>query len=303
MNQSKIGAYIAVKRKAQDLTQAQLAQKLGVSDKSVSKWERGVCLPDVSLFQDICGILGISINEFFAGEDIAREAVEEQSEKNILAILKDSVHRNSKLKKTIKSLVAALVLVVVAGGAIIVKNLNDNGYFDKNYVRSFAGTENEKVMNSLFSSLNRNYGVLEYSNDSGSKKVEIIAKEYMRGKFLRSKVCSTMQIRWGEGMIGVLLDSDKGEYMVSVGDSEGVGGMESAVENPVVANENKMTSVGFLQGTAFMEDGPIPIAAYYADAEGDSFSTVPAERILETNGKCLKESGVDYCLIITCEFK
>lgn len=254
MDQSKIGAYIAVKRKAQDLTQAQLAQKLGVSDKSVSKWERGVCLPDVSLFQDICGILGISINEFFAGEDIAREAVEEQSEKNILAILKDSVHRNGKLKKTIKSLVATLVLVVVAGGAIIVKNLNDNGYFDKNYVRSFAGTENEKVMNSLFSSLNRNYGVLEYSNDFGSKKVEIVAKE-------------------------------------------------SAVENPVVANENKMTSVGFLQGTAFMEDGPIPIAAYYADAEGDSFSTVPAERILETNGKCLKESGVDYCLIITCEFK
>lgn len=232
MDQSKIGAYIAVKRKAQDLTQAQLAQKLGVSDKSVSKWERGVCLPDVSLFQDICGILGISINEFFAGEDIAREAVEEQSEKNILAILKDSVHRNSKLKKTIKSLVAALVLVVVAGGAIIVKNLNDNGYFDKNYVRSFAGTENEKVMNSLFSSLNRNYGVLEYSNDSGSKKVEIVAKEYMRGKLLRSKVCSTMQIRRGEGMIGVLLDSDKGEYMVSVGDNEGVGGMESAVENP-----------------------------------------------------------------------
>lgn len=257
----------------------------------------------MSLFQDICGILGISINEFFAGDDIAREAVEEQSEKNILAILKDSVHRNSKLKKTIKSLVAALVLVVVAGGVIIVKNLNDNGYFDKNYVRSFAGTENEKVMNSLFSSLNRNYGVLEYSNDFGSKKVEIVAKEYMRGKLLRSKVCSTMQISRGEGMIGVLLDSDKGEYMVSVGDSEGAGSMESAVENPVVANENKMTSVGFLQGTAFMEDGPIPIAAYYADAEGDSFSTVPAERILETNGKCLKESGVDYCLIITCEFK
>ena len=80
-------------------------------------------------------------------------------------------------------------------------------------------------MNSLFSSLNRNYGVLEYSNDSGSKKVEIVAKEYMRGKLLRSKVCSTMQIRRGEGMIGVLLDSDKGECMVSVGDSEGAGGV------------------------------------------------------------------------------
>ena len=58
MDQSKIGAYIAVKRKAQDLTQAQLAQKLGVSDKSVSKWERGVCLPDVSLFQVLHFFLG-----------------------------------------------------------------------------------------------------------------------------------------------------------------------------------------------------------------------------------------------------
>ena len=57
------------------------------------------------------------------------------------------------------------------------------------------------------------------------KKVEIVAKEYMRGKLLRSKVCSTMQIRRGEGMIGVLLDSDKGECMVSVGDSEGAGGV------------------------------------------------------------------------------
>ena len=93
----------------------------------------------MSLFQDICGILGISINEFFAGEDIAREAVEEQSEKNILAILKDSVHRNSKLKKTIKSLVAALVLVVVAGGAIIVKNLNTTGILTKTmFVHSWA---------------------------------------------------------------------------------------------------------------------------------------------------------------------
>ena len=63
MDQSKIGAYIAVKRKAEDLTQAQLAQKLGVSDKSVSKWERGVCLPDVSLFQGLHFFLG---DGFFA---------------------------------------------------------------------------------------------------------------------------------------------------------------------------------------------------------------------------------------------
>ena len=53
------------------MTQKQLAEKLGMSDKSVSKWERGVCLPDVSVYKELCSILGISLNEFLAGEDIA----------------------------------------------------------------------------------------------------------------------------------------------------------------------------------------------------------------------------------------
>ena len=66
----KIGKYIASKRKSLGMTQKQLAEKLGMSDKSVSKWERGVCLPDVSVYKELCSILGISLNEFLAGEDI-----------------------------------------------------------------------------------------------------------------------------------------------------------------------------------------------------------------------------------------
>ena len=53
------------------MTQKQLAEKLGMSDKSVSKWEQGVSLPDVSVYKELCSILGISLNEFLAGEDIA----------------------------------------------------------------------------------------------------------------------------------------------------------------------------------------------------------------------------------------
>ena len=64
MDLIKIGKYIAGKRKELGLTQRQLADKLGMSDKSVSKWERGICLPDVSVYLDLCQILGISINEF-----------------------------------------------------------------------------------------------------------------------------------------------------------------------------------------------------------------------------------------------
>ena len=65
MDLVKIGKYIASKRKSLGMTQKQLAEKLGMSDKSVSKWERGVCLPDVSFYKELCSILGISLNEFF----------------------------------------------------------------------------------------------------------------------------------------------------------------------------------------------------------------------------------------------
>ena len=70
MDQVKIGNYIAEKRRDLGMTQMQLAEKLGMSDKSVSKWERGVCLPDVSVYESLCKNLGISINEFLAGEDL-----------------------------------------------------------------------------------------------------------------------------------------------------------------------------------------------------------------------------------------
>lgn len=65
MDLIKIGTYIAGKRKTLGMTQKQLAEQLGMSDKSVSKWERGICLPDVALYAELCQILGISINEFF----------------------------------------------------------------------------------------------------------------------------------------------------------------------------------------------------------------------------------------------
>ena len=58
------------------MTQKQLAEKIGMSDKSVSKWERGICLPDVSVYLELCEILGISLNEFLAGEDIEIDNIE-----------------------------------------------------------------------------------------------------------------------------------------------------------------------------------------------------------------------------------
>ncbi len=90
MNQEKIGKLIAECRKNRKMTQAQLAERLGVTDKSVSKWENGVCLPDVSLYKDICQILGITLNEFFAGEKLSDDDFREAADKNLLSALENS---------------------------------------------------------------------------------------------------------------------------------------------------------------------------------------------------------------------
>ena len=113
MDLTKIGAYIAGKRKGLGLTQRELAEKLGMSDKSVSKWERGVCLPDVSVYQELCGILGISLNEFFAGEDLDDQSLPERSEENLLSVSKDGKSRRKRLKKVIAALAAAALLLGV----------------------------------------------------------------------------------------------------------------------------------------------------------------------------------------------
>ena len=98
MDLIKIGKYIASKRKSLGMTQKQLAEKLGMSDKSVSKWERGVCLPDVSVYKELCSILGISLNEFLAGEDIAQENMIQKSETNIIEVIKDNINKEKCLK-------------------------------------------------------------------------------------------------------------------------------------------------------------------------------------------------------------
>jgi len=108
----KIGKYIAGKRKELGMTQRQLAEKLGMSDKSVSKWERGVCLPDVSVYMDLCQILGISINEFLAGEDIVQEELIQKSEENIIGIATDNKKKQSILKKIICVLLVISILAI-----------------------------------------------------------------------------------------------------------------------------------------------------------------------------------------------
>ncbi len=84
MNPSETGRFIAACRKEKGLSQAQLAEKLSITNRAVSKWETGKCLPDASLMLDLCAILGITVNELLSGERIPEEAYREKAESNLV---------------------------------------------------------------------------------------------------------------------------------------------------------------------------------------------------------------------------
>ena len=86
MDQEKIGKFIAQQRKLKDLTQEELAEKIGITKNAVSKWERGLCLMDMSLLKPLSKILGVSINEILAGERIEEKDIEKKSEENIIKL-------------------------------------------------------------------------------------------------------------------------------------------------------------------------------------------------------------------------
>ncbi len=87
MDQIKIGAFIAECRRAKGWTQSQLAEKLGITDKAISKWETGRSMPDLSLFLPLCSLLGITLNELFAGERIAEKNLKEKTDKVLMSVI------------------------------------------------------------------------------------------------------------------------------------------------------------------------------------------------------------------------
>ena len=128
MDLIKIGKYIAGKRKSLGMTQKQVAEKLGMSDKSVSKWERGVCLPDVSVYKELCSILGISLNEFLAGEDIAQENMIQKSETNIIEVIRDNINKQKCLKVMRCILLVISICAVAVIGFIIYRLKKPQNY-------------------------------------------------------------------------------------------------------------------------------------------------------------------------------
>ena len=115
MDQIRIGNFIAQCRKAQNLTQRQLADELGISDKTVSKWECGNGLPEVSLMLPLCTALGITVNDLLSGERIAQADYQKKAEENMMELVRE----NAENKKRLALSLICVAVTVIAVCALI----------------------------------------------------------------------------------------------------------------------------------------------------------------------------------------
>ena len=182
MDLVKIGSYIAEKRKKLGMTQKQLAEKLGKSDKSVSKWERGICLPDVSVYLELCEILGISLNEFLAGEDIEVTNVEKKSEDTLIQISKDSSHKQRYLKKIIAILLIAVGVFAITLGIMVCNKLRQ----PQNYIEAVDPDSVEMKTAELLSGIDGTM-MFRYNSKDTFQALYVYLSEYHSGKRVSHK--------------------------------------------------------------------------------------------------------------------
>ena len=134
MNQKQIGNFIAQKRKEKNLTQMQLAEILGVSNKTVSKWENGNCMPDYSIIKPLCKELGITVSELMDGEE--KDNTPENAEDIRIMFLLRRVHSLERQNKTIFGF-----LIIVLGFTFLITS------------RILGGTNLTDFFSGLFTSL------------------------------------------------------------------------------------------------------------------------------------------------------
>jgi transcriptional regulator with XRE-family HTH domain/DNA-directed RNA polymerase subunit RPC12/RpoP len=115
MDQLKIGKFIADCRKEKGLTQWQLAEKLGITDKAISKWERGIAMPDTSIMLELSDILGISVNELLNGEKLNMENNNQKNEQLLLDMAKEIERKNKTIWSAMWTLMTISIIGLLAG--------------------------------------------------------------------------------------------------------------------------------------------------------------------------------------------
>ena len=122
MDQIRIGKFIAQKRKAENLTQKQLADALSISDKTVSKWETGKGLPEVSLMLPLCNALHINVNDLLSGEEVSQTDYRKKAEENIMNLIKENQENKRNL---LLSAICGTITIIAVCSLIIIASYID----------------------------------------------------------------------------------------------------------------------------------------------------------------------------------
>ncbi|MCI6763727.1 helix-turn-helix domain-containing protein [bacterium] len=191
MNQEKIGKFIAKKRKEKNLTQIQFAEKLGVSDRSVSNWENGKNMPDMSLFPIISKELNITINDLMSGEIVEKKEYQQKFEENIIYTIDKKVKKENRLLKiillTLFIIFFVLVMFVSIESIYMKSNINSYPLIQKNYYDDIHVNDNQYFERTIYS-----YGFyvkyfyksknpdkpMMISNNISEKDFEIVKKDF-----------------------------------------------------------------------------------------------------------------------------
>ena len=125
MNQEKIGKFILELRKEKNMTQQELADKIGVTDRAISKWENGRGLPDLSLMKPLCEELGISINELISGEKLDKKEYQDKFEENVLNTINYSQNQIKKARNKYAIIMGIIILLLIAFGTLFGIDINN----------------------------------------------------------------------------------------------------------------------------------------------------------------------------------
>lgn len=297
MDLIKIGKYIAFKRKEQGLTQKQLAEKLNMSDKSVSKWERGICLPDVSVYLELCKILDISINEFLAGEDIPKETIEQKAEENIIQITKDNKNKQKYLKKIIRLLIVMLVVFIFITSIFIYKKLTQS----QNYIEPYLEKSTEMQTANMLSSHPGNILLFHYNLKKNYDSLTMYLTQYQKGKKISHKEVCEFYINPSQGAkkgnIALTINQETSSMKIIVAYD---GGYYSAEQISFLENIKDFDawSIEKIEEKTLIRYGKEQmLAALFYGKEG--VSTIPIEELEKKDTK-LKN---DYMCILSFKFK
>ena len=164
MNLIKIGKFIAEQRKNKNLTQEQFAEKLGINNRTISRWENGKNMPDISLYKSICNILDISVEELINGEKSKKENIKQCYEKALISTVDSNNKQERKISKLVKTILFVILISIIS--IIIIILYYNNKYpkidiYNMNVIESDKNELNDKLTLNL-----KDYKIYFYGIDS-----------------------------------------------------------------------------------------------------------------------------------------